>query len=182
MVDPFAIDTYLPSFREMETSLDASALEIQQSLTAFLLPFALMSLWHGHLRCARRRRVILIALTSVACALAPTIHALWFFRALQGIAAGIPCTPPSSSAPIAVLSPMSVSSVPPSPRPLILPPIFLYITSAPVFLLRHLHLHETQFYWLFLPIPAGMMLGAALSGRLAGRLSPRRTVWLGTQA
>ena len=47
MIGPFAIDTYLPSFREMETSLGASALQIQQSLTAYLVPFALMSLWHG---------------------------------------------------------------------------------------------------------------------------------------
>ncbi|MEP6822829.1 MAG: Bcr/CflA family drug resistance efflux transporter, partial [Chthoniobacterales bacterium] len=38
MVGPFAIDTYLPSFREMEASLGASSIEIQQSLTAFLLP------------------------------------------------------------------------------------------------------------------------------------------------
>ena len=57
--------------------------------------------------------------------------------------------------------------------------IFLYITSAPVFLMQHLHLHETQFYWLFIPIPTGMLLGAGLSARLAGRVTPARTVMLG---
>jgi DHA1 family bicyclomycin/chloramphenicol resistance-like MFS transporter len=57
--------------------------------------------------------------------------------------------------------------------------VFLYISSAPVFLMRHLGLRETQFYWLFIPIPAGMMLGAALSGHLAGRVTPSRTVLFG---
>jgi DHA1 family bicyclomycin/chloramphenicol resistance-like MFS transporter len=78
----------------METSLGASALQIQQSLTAYLVPFALMSLWHGSISDALgRRRVVLVALvvlalTSIGCALAPNIEILWFFRALQGIAAG----------------------------------------------------------------------------------------------
>src|ERR1700712_5050985 len=73
MIGPFAIDTYLPSFREMEHSLGASALQIQQSLTAYLIPFALMSLWHGSISDALgRRRVILVALavlalTSIGC-------------------------------------------------------------------------------------------------------------------
>ena len=67
MIGPFAIDTYLPSFREMEPSLGASALEVQQSLTAYLLPFALMSLWHGSISDALgRRRVILISLAVLA--------------------------------------------------------------------------------------------------------------------
>lgn len=45
--------------------------------------------------------------------------------------------------------------------------------------MRHLHLRETQFFWLFGPVTGGMMLGAALSGQLAGRVTPRRTVMLG---
>ncbi|HMJ06797.1 MAG TPA: MFS transporter, partial [Chthoniobacterales bacterium] len=56
--------------------------------------------------------------------------------------------------------------------------IFLYITSAPVFLMRHLQLRETQFFWLFGPITGGMLLGAALSGWLAGRASAGRTIAL----
>src|SRR3954463_10964595 len=94
MIGPFAIDTYLPSFREMEHSLGATPLEVQQSLTAYLIPFALMSLWHGSISDALgRRRVVLVALalltvTSLGCALAPTIHALWLLRALQGLASG----------------------------------------------------------------------------------------------
>ncbi|HEY5762781.1 MAG TPA: MFS transporter, partial [Rhodocyclaceae bacterium] len=54
--------------------------------------------------------------------------------------------------------------------------MFVYVLSAPVFLIEHLGLSAAQFGWLFVPLTAGMMLGAALSGRLAGKLSPRRTV------
>ncbi|MDZ4098422.1 MAG: Bcr/CflA family drug resistance efflux transporter, partial [Methylophilaceae bacterium] len=44
---PFAIDTYLPAFGMLENDLGASTVEIQQSLTFYLLPYALMTLWHG---------------------------------------------------------------------------------------------------------------------------------------
>ena len=57
--------------------------------------------------------------------------------------------------------------------------LFLYIASAPVVVLGLLHLNERQFPWLFLPTIGGMTLGAALSGRVAGRLSAARTVTLG---
>jgi DHA1 family bicyclomycin/chloramphenicol resistance-like MFS transporter len=40
-------------------------------------------------------------------------------------------------------------------------------------------LSETQFATLFIPIVAGFMLGAALSGRLAGHWRPVRQVWTG---
>lgn len=53
---------------------------------------------------------------------------------------------------------------------------FLYIASAPVFVLQTLHLHETQFAYLFIPAITGVMLGAYLSGRLAGRITPQKTV------
>jgi len=53
---------------------------------------------------------------------------------------------------------------------------FLYIASAPVFVLQHLKLGENQFAWLFIPAISGVILGAFLSGRLAGHVSPRTTV------
>lgn len=56
---------------------------------------------------------------------------------------------------------------------------FLYIASAPVFLVEHLQVSTWGFAWLFLPMIAGIMLGAYLSGRLAGRLSPLRTIRAG---
>jgi DHA1 family bicyclomycin/chloramphenicol resistance-like MFS transporter len=40
---PFSIDTYLPSFHDIEQSLNATPLEVQQTLTAYMLPFAIMS-------------------------------------------------------------------------------------------------------------------------------------------
>lgn len=53
---------------------------------------------------------------------------------------------------------------------------FLYIVSAPVFLGTHLGLGPRQYAWLFIPTIAGIMVGAQLSGRAAGRLRPRQTV------
>jgi DHA1 family bicyclomycin/chloramphenicol resistance-like MFS transporter len=54
--------------------------------------------------------------------------------------------------------------------------IFIYITSAPVFLMQHLGISETGFLWLFGPITVGSATGAWISGRTAGRLTPRRTL------
>ena len=53
---------------------------------------------------------------------------------------------------------------------------FLYIVSAPVFLGEHLHLGPQQYAWLFLPCILGIMFGAHLSGRAAGRHSAVTTV------
>ncbi|MDQ5946529.1 MAG: transporter, family, multidrug resistance protein, partial [Pseudomonadota bacterium] len=60
---PFSIDTYLPSFPEMAENLNATPLQVQQTLSAYLIPFAVMALWHGAISDALgRRRVILWAL------------------------------------------------------------------------------------------------------------------------
>lgn len=56
---------------------------------------------------------------------------------------------------------------------------FLYIVSAPAVIYGLLKLTATDFPWLFVPGIGGVMLGAFLSGRLAGRLTPRRTVLAG---
>lgn len=56
---------------------------------------------------------------------------------------------------------------------------FIYVLSSPVFLMRHLGLPETAFLWLFGPAMLGLMSGSWCSGRLAGRLSPGRTIALG---
>ncbi|KFN49716.1 multidrug effflux MFS transporter [Arenimonas composti] len=54
--------------------------------------------------------------------------------------------------------------------------LFLYIASAPAFVLDILKLGEQDFGWFFAPTIGGMMLGAWLSGRAAGRVSGRRLV------
>src|SRR5450830_1672536 len=94
MLGPFCIDAYLPAFPNIEASLGATGLEVQQSLTAYMLAFAAMVLWHGALSDAfGRRNVILVSLVlfaigTLGCASAHTVHYLWAFRILQGVSAG----------------------------------------------------------------------------------------------
>lgn len=246
----------------MEISLRATPLQVQQSLTAFLIPFAFMTLWHGALSDSLgRRKVVVVALSiltfaSIGCALAPNIQTLWAFRILQGLSAGVfvigravvrdvyegptakrviaqvamlftiaPAIAPvlggqlhewfgwrsvfvflaGFAATITVWSAMCLpETLPPERRqPLAagrllkayretlthrgflfsalagsfnFMALFLYIAGAPAFLLEHLRVHETEFFWLFGPVTAGMMLGSALSGRFAGRLDTRHTL------
>lgn len=57
--------------------------------------------------------------------------------------------------------------------------LWVYISSAPVVVLNLLKLDAQHFAWLFVPAISGMMLGAFLSGRVAGRLTAHATVRLG---
>jgi len=94
MIGPFSIDAYLPAFPNIQATLHATPLEVQQSLTFYMLAFAGMVLWHGALSDAfGRRNVILVSLAMFAigtlgCAAAHTVHYLWVFRIMQGISAG----------------------------------------------------------------------------------------------
>ncbi len=54
--------------------------------------------------------------------------------------------------------------------------MFLYVLSAPAFLGEHLQLAPTQFFWFFVLTISGIMGGAWLSGRLAGRIAPKRQI------
>ncbi len=54
--------------------------------------------------------------------------------------------------------------------------MFLYVLSAPAFLGEHLKLEPTQFFWFFVLTISGIMGGAWLSGRLAGRIAPKRQI------
>ena len=54
--------------------------------------------------------------------------------------------------------------------------MFLYVLSAPAFLGELLALPPTQFFWLFVFNISGIMLGAWLSGRQAGRWAPKRQI------
>lgn len=56
---------------------------------------------------------------------------------------------------------------------------FIYVLSAPKFLIEHLGVAPTEFLWLFGPVMLGMMGGNWLSARLAGVVSSRRTIGLG---
>jgi len=91
---PFAIDTYLPAFHIMGAELVATDVQIQQSLTFYLLPYAAMTLWHGAISDAIGRittikwGLSIFVLASIGCAFAPNVETLWFFRALQGASGG----------------------------------------------------------------------------------------------
>ena len=91
---PFAIDTYLPAFHIMGADLVATDVQIQQSLTVYLFPYALMTLWHGAISDAIGRiatikwGLSIFVLASIGCAFAPNVETLWFFRALQGASGG----------------------------------------------------------------------------------------------
>jgi MFS transporter, DHA1 family, multidrug resistance protein len=54
--------------------------------------------------------------------------------------------------------------------------MFLYVLSAPEFLGTHLDLGPKQFFWFFLLTIAGIMAGSFASGRLAGRIAPKRQI------
>jgi DHA1 family bicyclomycin/chloramphenicol resistance-like MFS transporter len=265
-VGPFSIDTYLPSLPSIGRSLGATAPQVQQTVTAFLVFFAIMSLWHGAISDATgRRRLTLIclfifALASTGCATAPNVHILMFFRALQGATAGAGMIVGravvrdlfegadaqrlmSHVATIFTIAPVVapvlggwlevfwgwrsvfyfliiLSSVLllcawrllPETLPreqrlplnagflarsywkvLTSPPFlmacasmgftsagfFIYIMGAPQFLMKHLHLRETQFLWLFGPMAVAMIVGAWISGFCAGRISGNQTIIFG---
>ncbi|OON60384.1 Bcr/CflA family drug resistance efflux transporter [Massilia sp. KIM] len=94
MLGPFSIDAYLPAFPQIRADLQATSIEVQQTLTAYMLAFAGMVLWHGALSDAfGRRNVILVALGvfgigTFGCAAASSVHYLWVFRIMQGVSAG----------------------------------------------------------------------------------------------
>jgi DHA1 family bicyclomycin/chloramphenicol resistance-like MFS transporter len=265
-IGPFTVDTYLPAMQDIAATLQASPLEVQQTLTSYLFMFSVMSLWHGAISDAiGRRKVILVTLVlfilaSLGCFFAGHVGQLWVLRGLQGFAA---CAGVVVSRAIVrdmfhgaqaqrLMSHITMMfAIAPAIAPVIgghlqaafgwrsifvflmlvgaaltlgcwkwlpetLPPerrqslhpvylgkaywhvmtspvflaacgglafnfagFFLYIMSAPVFLMRHLGVPETGFLWLFGPAMLGLLAGSWLSGRLAGKLSPSRTILRG---
>ena len=265
-VGPFSIDTYLPAFPAMGKALAASPVEVQQTLTAYLVPFAFMMLWHGALSDALGRRRVLLwayaiyAAASVFCVFVGSIEGLWFGRALQGLSAGAGMVVgraivrdvldgPAAQRLMAHIGMMFAlapalapvlggwihaffdwhaifvflalygvtlwlaiwrylpETLPPEarqslhPRPLLraygavfshrgflalaaalalnFNGFFVYVLSAPAFLIGHLGVSPQGFLWLFGPAMIGMVLGNFLSARLAGQLSSNRTIALG---
>jgi DHA1 family bicyclomycin/chloramphenicol resistance-like MFS transporter len=54
--------------------------------------------------------------------------------------------------------------------------MFLYVLSAPVFLGESLGLPPEHFFWFFMLSIFGIMAGAWVSGRAAGKLTPKRQI------
>ena len=57
--------------------------------------------------------------------------------------------------------------------------LFLYISSAPVVVLRHLGMGEQDFGWFFVPVISGMLVGSWVTGHVAGRFGVRTMVATG---
>ena len=55
----------------------------------------------------------------------------------------------------------------------------LYIGSAANFVMEILHLPETAFGWLFVPLISGMVIGSAWGGKKADKINAARMVWIG---
>jgi DHA1 family bicyclomycin/chloramphenicol resistance-like MFS transporter len=266
MFGPFSIDTIFPAFPEIGAQLGADRLAMQQTISVYLLAYALTSVVHGPLSDAIGRRKVILGglaifiLASVGCALSRDLPTLLAFRAVQGLSAGVglivgralirdvlhgddaqrmmsqvsmifgiaPAIAPIIGGWILGWSrwPMIFwflvvfslllfiatwlalpETHPPSARLSLAPrrllrdyvaifvnarfqrlaaagtfnfgALFLYIASAPVFVLDFLHLDQRQFGWFFVPMISGMMLGAFVSGRTAGRVSGRRLSGIG---
>jgi MFS transporter, DHA1 family, multidrug resistance protein len=95
MVSPLSTDTFLPSLPTIAAEFHLSPWQVQQIITAYMLPFAFFALVHGPLSDALGRRrvvvggLVLYTIGSLGCFLAPTFGSLLAFRVLQGMAAGI---------------------------------------------------------------------------------------------
>jgi DHA1 family bicyclomycin/chloramphenicol resistance-like MFS transporter len=95
MVSPFSIDTFFPAFHAMEKALNVSAWQLQQVITAYMVPFAFASLVHGPLSDAVGRRPVMIAgmaaytVGSIACTFAQNYEQLLLARVIQGMTAGV---------------------------------------------------------------------------------------------
>jgi len=93
-VGAFSIDAFFPALRAISHEFHLSSLQAQQTLTVYMLGYAVAALFHGSLSDALgRRRPILASLcvytvASVGCAAAPSFATLLMFRALQGLVAG----------------------------------------------------------------------------------------------
>ena len=263
MLGPFSIDTYIPAFSGIAKALNATPVEMQQTLSAYLFGFAFMNLFHGALADSFGRRPVVLwgiavfTVASAGCALSQSIGQLVFFRALQGLSTGAGIVvsravirdmfPPAQAQQVMsqvtiyfgvapAIAPMvggwlfvhagwhsifwfltgvgvvlwsinfrwlpetlHVTQRQPfnarhlmrgywqlgsSPRFLLLAlasgvpfnGMFLYVLAAPAFLGDLLALEPGQFFWFFILTIAGIMAGAWLSGRLAGKIAPKRQI------
>ncbi len=91
---PFAIDTYLPAFEVMEDDLATNSNFIQQTLTFYLVPYTIMTIFHGAISDSIGRiktikyGMSLFILGSIGCVFATSIEMLWISRLIQGVGAG----------------------------------------------------------------------------------------------
>lgn len=93
MIGPFSIDAYLPSFPEIEASFNISRALLSQSMSVYLIAFAISTLLWGPISDRIGRRLVILCsllvymAASIGCAYANDINNFLFFRTLQGFAA-----------------------------------------------------------------------------------------------
>src|SRR3990170_2870763 len=94
MIGPFSIDTPFPAFPHIRDEFGVSTEQLQLIVTAYLLAFAAMSIFHGPLSDSLGRRPVILGsvavftVASLACTLAPTFELLLVGRVVQGLSAG----------------------------------------------------------------------------------------------
>lgn len=94
MIGPFTIDTIFPGFASMGEQFEVDSATMQQVTTAYLIPFAVMSIFHGPISDAVGRKPVMLVglagfvLAGIGCALAPSLGWLLAARAGQGFFAG----------------------------------------------------------------------------------------------
>ena len=95
MLGPFSVDTYLPAFPAIQREFGISTFQLQQTLSIYIITFAVMTLFHGALSDSfGRRPVILVSLAiyvfaSIGCAFAESYEQMLLFRSAQGFSAGV---------------------------------------------------------------------------------------------
>jgi len=88
---PVSTDMYLPSLPDISRALSASPAEVQLTLSAYLVAFAVGQITYGPVsdRCGRKPvmvvALVLFCATNLVCAVAPTIEVLIAARALQAL-------------------------------------------------------------------------------------------------
>jgi len=91
---PFSTDTYFPSFPALAAHFGVTEIQMQSTLSHYLVALAGMNLFHGALSDSfGRRRIILTSLffyilSTLACIVAPSFNWLLALRVIQGLAAG----------------------------------------------------------------------------------------------
>ena len=266
MLGPLSVDAYLPSFPAIQRAFAVTQIQVQQTLTAYLVAFAVMTLFLGSLSDSFGRRPVILAclviyvLGSIGCTFAQSFPQLLVFRGAQGLSAGVgwvvgraivresfpghdaqrllslitmifglaPALAPVIGGALqgafgwrAIFAFLTLFGAlqlavcwlalpethprekrqPFAPGPLFriylalassprlrllclavafnFAGFFLYVAAAPAVIYGLLGLTEHHFPVLFVPGVAGIMLGAFLSHRMAGRASRERTVRVG---
>lgn len=90
-VGPLTTDMYLPSLPDISRQLGASTAQVQFTLSAYLIGFAIGQIFHGPISDRHGRKPVLIGalmlycLASLACALSTSVEMLIVARFLQGV-------------------------------------------------------------------------------------------------